>query len=255
MIKYMEITISNILAILTILTVCFIAYNVTGDVTISKYVTTIYMYIGLGLLLMAYIWTIVDKNPEIYEKYIRGNFVGTTIIFFASFFAILLIPTKHNIIKHAMWLIFMLITGFMVYPIYKKNVDNNKLRSILITLLTIIVVMTYVAYTTPEKIIESFRAPLMYGLCALIIAELIDLLFFTREGDFMTRFKIYSWAATIIFTLMLAVTTKDIWTKSKQIINKCNGETQMDCVDYPRDSLTGYLNIVNLFNGISGVSQ
>jgi FtsH-binding integral membrane protein len=141
----------------------------------------------------------------------------------------------------------------MTYLTYKNNMANNNMTTVLLSLLAIIGAMSYVAYSQPLDTFDSWKNPLAYSLCALITVEAIDLIFIQSPLENMSRrVKIYSWIGLIIFSLLMVVGTQKILKNADYVVQKCKNNSQLECVDYPKDSLQGMLNIVNLFNMTSG---
>jgi FtsH-binding integral membrane protein len=247
--------ISITLALVCLGIIYLIVMGIDSPITTKGYIINTYMYILLAIIIVGLTWAFLDNQGDIfYDDYVKH--IALIIVFLLSFITILLTPTDYYILNHTAWGLFVVSTGFMTYLTYKNNIANNNMTSVLISLLAIIASMSYIAYTQPLDSFKSWEKPMVYSLGALILVEMLDLLFmngYTKE--FAGRLKIYSWIGLIIFSYMMIIGTQRIIKNSELIVSGCKNKSQIECVDYPKYSLHTILNIVNLFNMVSGTHK
>jgi FtsH-binding integral membrane protein len=130
------------------------------------------------------------------------------------------------------------------------------MRTVLIELVSIIAVLSYLAYNSPLGVFQSWINPMMYVLSTLIVVELLELIFGDYRSDgFITRTKIYSWIGLLLFSGFLIYDTQKIIIDGNKIVDLCDSGDQMICSDYPAASLGIFLDIVNLFNNLSMINR
>ena len=243
--------ISILLALVCLGIIYLIVMGVDSPATPKGYIINTYMYILLAIVTVGLSWAFLDNWDEsFYDNHIKS--IALIVIFLLSFITIALTPTDYYLLNHTAWGLFVVSTGFMTYLTYKNNIANNNMTSVLISLLAIIASMSYIAYTQPLDSFKSWEKPMVYSLGALILVEVLDLLFMhDSTKEFAGRLKIYSWIGLVIFASLMIIGTQRLLKNSESVVIKCKDKSQLECVDYPKDSLQTILNIVNLFNMVS----
>jgi len=237
---------------LATLIIYIINSNIKEQLSERQYVLNTYLYILLAIIIIALSWSLLDKHPIDISNV--GSFVGLIILTFISLFAIFFIPKSNQILKNLVWTFFISLIGVMSYQAYQFGLENNTLYTTLIELLVIVGILSFIAYTQPIEIFNSWGKPLMWILTGLIIVEAIDLLFFNRQ-NLNNRSKIYSWIAVLLFSGFILYDTELIISNGKTITNMCPTKVQLDCADYPVSSLGVILDIVNMFMNISNLNR
>lgn len=224
-----------------------IVYNNNRTLNNTVYIQNTYLYVVLAIMLSALVIVLLEKI----------KFEPSNGLFLASFCIALIIicayafTSKESIVlRHIYYLLFAIAFGIMLYPQVMFAKDNNTLIEVIITVLAIVVGLTIVTNYVPIDTFDSWGPYLGVSLFALIIFELVDLLFNGVGVVESGRGKIYSIIAIILFSCFIMYDTKKIDQRAYSAIEcvKSNMGSLEGCTDYTLGSLSVYLDIVNLFS-------
>lgn len=245
-----------ILGLFSLGVIYFITSNIDKKLTESQYVLNTYMYILLGILLSSLTWKVLDDHINITNLSIPFRFFGVFILSLISLFVVMTTTNDVYIIKNIAWGVFVISIGIMTYITYKNNVHFGKMQNILLEFIGIVAVLSYIAYSMPVDTFKTIHVPLLYILLVLIIIEFVD--FFinnhTRES-YINMTRIYGWITVILFSGFILYDTQKILYDAKIHTTNCNTQNQLECVDYPVASLGIFLDIANLFTGLSAINR
>ena len=149
--------------------------------------------------------------------------------------------TTSKIIKHILWVSFVISMAVIMYPLYKKTILDNTFIKVLSTVFIITLILTLFVFFSKRETFSSWGGYLLYGLLALIIFQLMDIIFLDYSYK---KVKIYGMITVILFSGFILYDT-DVLLSKKNIINP----------DYPVESMNLFLDILNLFSGISNSSS
>ena len=218
---------------------------INNKLTCNKYILNTYLYIILSLVLVSISVLVVDKFQ--FVNHIRyGNYMTFFIFLFLTIGSLLLtmyIPSHNTIFKHVSWLSFVILIGLTLFPIYKLTQQSAVLSSTLITTLSIVVILSLVAFYKPELISLSWGPILLILLVSGIIFR-IGLMFLSNVKTYNKWSIILSYGFIVLFSFLLLYDTKKIQINSM----KCKNP------DYINESLGIFLDIINLFSNIGRVN-
>lgn len=246
-------------ALLALIVIGLISNNYTKILTQHLYVLNTYLYILLSIIIVATSWGFLESNPSIGEHIFSSGWhiIGLVILTFVFLICTTLTPAENVVVKHAAWAAFIITMGIMSYITYKDSVESGNINHVSLTLIILVGIMSWLAYSKPLDYFDSWQKPLMVILFGLIVVELGDLsLQVWRGGDvsnFVSRFRIYSWIAIILFSGFLLYDTQNIRKNAIEYVEKCRGLAQAGCVDYCNESLSMFLDILNLFTNLNNV--
>lgn len=238
--------------IATIGVIITLFFNINKKLDKNTFILNTYMYILLAILLCVILIIIMDK----YEFFHHINTISLLIVFVIAIiiiFALYYIGKEHYILRHILWLIFLVCISFILFPSYELAKNSDVLWKSLVTVIILVGIITYIASRYPRNYFNSWGIYLGMGLVALIIFELLDLLF---GGNSPSRLKIYGIIGVILFSGFILYDTDKIYQNADQTIQECQGiNNQLQCADYPGVSLNFFLDIVNLFTSGTMVYQ
>jgi FtsH-binding integral membrane protein len=152
--------------------------------------------------------------------------------------------------------LFIICIGLITYAQYKISEENGNLSKIFLSLVTIIGILSWISLTQPLDRFDSWFEPMMIILTSLIVIQLIDLAFFAEPGEkFLSRFNIYSWIGLILFSGFLLYDTQKLIKNGISVSAQCNQGKHLECVNYPVESLSMFMDIVNLFSSTSNIAN
>lgn len=204
--------------------------------TCDGYVTNVYLYVLLGLLIVAFSIVFISKR-----RYAITNVKKLIAFIIAMFamFSIFAIKPENILLNHAVWLVFVISMGVMMYSIWRYSEYRGILTSSMMSVAIIFGLLTTVSFIRPDLIKLSWGGGLTIALLAGILASLIPIFFETARTTGYQ--KALSAFFVFVFMMLIMYDTKFLIEKSKICIYP----------DYPQDSLGLFLDILNLFNNIT----
>ena len=228
-----------IIAILLFITVFFVyTRSFVNDVpSCDGYVTNVYLYVLLGLLIASFSVLFIAKR--------RFPITSTkTLLCFAismiSLFALFMTDPRNVILNHAVWLVFILSLSVSVYVIWRHSEYRGIFTSTVVITFLLVAGLTALAYLRPELINLSWGSTLTVALLAGILAWIIPMLF-SDIAEMTNYYKFLSGIFVFIFMMLILYDTKLLRVKAEHCI----------VPDYPTDSLGLFLDVINLFSNIT----
>lgn len=208
-----------------------------GKFTCANYISNTYLYIILGLLIVCGTVETLSANKV---EFLSGgmNFLVVLLVF-ATLIGVLTMHPRNMLVRHVLWLGFIILIGITIYPLVENMEARGTLSSALMTTLAITVGIALFSYAYPNKKISAGWGPyLLAALLVLIFLQLFNILFGTEEWSWI------SYIAVVLFCALLLYDTERLNT----IASACReGIKSNTPPDYLRDSLNIFLDIINLF--------
>ena len=228
-----------VLAVL-IVTVVFFVYtrSFVDDVpNCDGYVTNVYLYVLLGLLITAFSVLFIAKRkyPITSTKSLLAFAVGIMALF-----SMYIINPRNVLLNHAVWIVFLLAMSVSLYVIWRYSTYSGTLTSTLIIVFLLVAWLTSIAYIKPDLVQLSWGSTLIVALVAGILAWIVPM-FFGDTRNMTNYYKILSAVFVFIFMMLILYDTKLLRVKAQQ----CT------IPDYPTDSLGLFLDIINLFGNVT----
>ena len=225
----------NIILFIFLLVTIFLLYkNYQTPVDKKSYIINVYLYILASVLFISiasqYIASLHFVNTKNYYIFLLLYLV----LAFGSFFIMLQQNFYYNHLGYLLFLIAMsLIVGITI-----KNSEKIKKAAFITS--GIVILLTLIVFIAPENTLEIMRSwmpGLMSLLCALIIIEIIAIIFFPS----IQTFKYLSTIAIILFVFITLSDTSRIISEKNLL---CNTH---ECINYPQRTTTLILDYVNIF--------
>jgi len=222
-----------------------------GKFTCNKYILNTYLYILLSLVIISLENITLDNNNVSVDK-LFGPFrgwVGIILLLIISMGLIITLMTinpQNVVLKHSVWLVFILFLGVLVYPSYVKTIKENTVMATLFSTIAILVLFTIVAFLKPEWISLSWGPVLVFLLLAGMITELL-FRYFNKDKKTSGRSKGFAYFFIALFTIFILYDTKKIQVNAKS----CKEAT----VDYINESLAIVLDAINLFQNLAEIQK
>ena len=206
----------------------------------NRYILNTYLYIILTLNIIAL--------QVLLMKYNNINFNPNLLIVIAIFIvtigciiALHGISPMQMVLKHSVWILFILLMGLMFYPMYLiYSKQQGLIMSTILTTLILFFGLSLVAYLKPDLISLSWGPVLFVLLCSGIVMEIVMILLSKDYGskDYGSkRFKIMSYFFIGLFMMYILYDTKRLQINAKNCI----------VADYIIESLKLFLDIWNIF--------
>lgn len=248
----MQIDKLNLIIFLSLFVLLFLTYkNVSHQLTTKSYILTTYMYIMFALLIITLI-----NNSDVFK--LSSNMKMVALCFLSLILLIILriIPKKHQVLKHLVWLGLICSFGIMINPIYEIAKMQNVLYNVLFSVFVMFITTTFIAYKSPENYFNLLEPYLISGLIGLIIFRLTNIIFSDLSGKSFTNREWYiSFATIIIFNLFIMYDTRKILNDGIKFEKICVNKDNLECADYPEKSLSVILDLLNLFANTTSISN
>ena len=215
-----------------------------GKFTCNKYLLNTYLYIVLTFNILIIINLTLEYNnimlPLSFPLLIALLFINIGLIFLLHN-----IDSEKVVLKHFVWLLFVLIISLIVYPLYVTS-SKQVIISALFTTLFLTFVLSGIAYAKPEWISLSLGPILFFALLAIIVMELLLLFLFRNNlGEHSTLFRAISYIVIFIFMGFILYDTKRLQINAKKCVK----------ADYIKESLKLFLDILNIFVRLVGLNR
>lgn len=220
--------------------------NTHKQLTPNNYVVNSYLYIILAILLVSFLILIMKKynlGRHINSMAIFGVLILSIIVLFAMY----MIDVRQTVLRHILWVVFIVCIAIIIFPVALSAEGADVLWKSIITVIIVVLLLTYIASRFPRDAFNSWGTYLSVGLVALIIFGIID---FILPGHSSTRAKIFGILIILLFSAYVLYDTNIIYQHAQIASYVCGNTTnQLTCADYPGESLALFLDIINLFSG------
>ncbi len=204
-----------------------------GQFTCQHYILNTYLYVILALLLVGLTLILMDK---MHIRFLLHPLI-MLIISLGILFALLFLPSNYVILKHILWIAFVILLGSTFYFYYLVAPDT--FVSTLITTALLTIGLSILAFAKPEWISLNWGPILFWSLFAGIVLQLV-LIFIGSKQSWGFR-HLLSYGFIILFIFYLLYDTKRLQINALRCIK----------ADYITESLNLFLDIINLFSNIS----
>ena len=230
------------LAIMIVTTTFFVYMRSFKDdiPTCDGYITNVYLYVILGLLMTAFfVLFIAKRNYAITGTKSMLAFV----VAMTALFTLFSIEPQQALLNHLVWVVFIIAMSVSVYSVWRYTDYRGTLTSTLVITLLIVAGMTIIAHVKPEWINLGWGSGLTLALLAGILAWVVPM-FLGDIGNMSNYYKMLSGLFVFLFSILILYDTKLLRVKATRCI----------IPDYPTDSLGLFLDVINMFNNIGIMS-
>ena len=151
-----------------------------GKFTCNKYILNTYLYIILTFNLLIIINLTLEQNNVTIPLSIPLLFI-LFLVNVAVIFSLHNIDPEKVVLKHMVWMIFVVIMSLIVYPLYVTS-SKKVIMSALFTTLFLTFALSAVAYAKPEWISLSIGPILFFALLSVIVMELLLIYVFRNKS-------------------------------------------------------------------------
>ena len=205
----------------------------------DNYIISIYLYLILSwCILLTFIKVIDVKQINTLTIFLNSLYFFVYVIGLFAIMTLLRKISSNNLIgKHIIYTLYLFLLSILLHQLYVY--DKSLFSHVGFTTIAIIAGLSVVTHLYPDIVSDSWGPYLFIGLCALIIARIIDYFFIKSANNYI------SYIAIVLFSVYLMYDTKQIIKQSKQ----CNNP------DYINDSMKIFLDTLNLFSNIFSVKS
>jgi FtsH-binding integral membrane protein len=229
--------------------------------TCNNFVINVYLYLALSLTLVGvfiHLYNyLLNKNGnltkllpiELVFNQIKPYYILSVIF---SFVFIILISieniynTKGFTYHHITWVLFIACISLTLYPYFKSQELYMYVNNAIIMAIMIFIIMSSIVYLKPEFFEKTYSTAIVGLLVALLAVIIVELtMIFMGNYDYKT-YRIISYFVILLFSLFVSYDTTKMFEYAKNCINSPN---------YPKASVGFFLDLINLFVRLVGVSR
>lgn len=250
----MKLSNTSIIIGVSLLALIYMIYsNISKNLTTKSYILTTYMYVFSAFL---FIILLNERNllPELTHslKIIALCFLSIILIIVLNS-----ISQKNQVLKHVVWIGFVACIAMMSKPVVDLAIKQNILNKVLISVGSMFLVMSYLAYTKPLDYFNSWYPYLYTSLIGLIVAQLSNIIFsdLNKPSGFLSRDWYISVFAVLVFNGFLLYDTQKIIKDGVKLDYICQGKDNLTCASYPDKSMNIILDLLNLFTSTTNIMK
>lgn len=228
------------LGIIAILAITIMNYAIKGNkFTCQKYILNTYIYILLAFVIMALICFGLEYKKHNYL--VSGyQFLALFLISIGFLIASMSIDRTRLVLKHLVWLAFILCIGYIFYPMYVYAKTQKVLLESLLTAILLVIFLSIAVFVKPDIVSLSIGPVLFWLLVGGIILSLVNMFFMRRNPESQySYFRLLSYFFVGLFTVFILYDTKRLRINAQTCIEKIGA-------DYIKESLSLFLDILNL---------
>lgn len=210
-----------------------------------NYVLNSYLYLFLSLsILFTTILTLENINLDLNLVFASKFKYLFLILSILLIFSLLIVNPKYFVSKHILWVLFLLLTGLFIYPIYKER--RALFYQATLTTLILVASLSLLAFYKPDMIKDSWFMALFIGLIVLLISQLLERVLASYNIIHKNKYnKMLAYLSIGLFSLWTLFDTKEIIKNSENCINP----------DYINQSLDILINSLNIFTGVVKINE
>ena len=208
----------------------------------DNYILNTYLYFLLSWAIMLSTTKYIENKGIKLHQLFSGPF--TILLAIGSIgliIGLLFVPPQMFFMKHLLYIIWIVFSGIMLYPMYVNN--KSVFAHAGITTGALLLVLSLIAFMKPDIIKDSWGVYLFMALLGLLIGRVVEI--FTSIEHNSTYSKVLSYASIFIFSLYVMFDTKNIIVNADNCVNP----------DYINESVNLVLDSLNLFTNIYSVSS
>jgi len=214
--------------------------------TCNKYIFNTYLYILLSLIIVSLVVISLDyygDGIKMIQNFSQFNMILLFIVTIFLLISTMMISPNQILLKHSVWLLYIISMGLLLFPVYIFTRYNNTLISTLLTTLTVVIVLSIFAFYKPELISLQWGTILFMLLLSGIVLSIFNLIF-NKNDKYNLSFWL-SYGFIVLFSFFILYDTKKLQVNAKNCIQ----------ADYINESIGLFLDIINLFTNIAYVSR
>lgn len=193
------------------------------SLTLGTRLTLVYTVLAIAIM-----YTIVCSKISLTKNSLL-LFVVSILCIFSLHFSPNISHTNKTIYNHLVWLIFIYCIASSLQPIYNLNSGTFKTAFVTTIILTTLIVVASSFVTTN---IQGWKTYLFWTLLSLIIFRLFD-------TPTVGENKMYGKITVVLFTLFIIYDVQYL-----------NRHATSDVANLPRQSLSLFLDFINMFSGV-----
>ena len=220
-----------------------------GAPTCKNYLTNTYLYLAFALTLLGLVSGSLPKTGGI-GKTIEGGFFIWFLLLLGLVIWFAFIPAKNVFGTHLLWTALILLFSFLISPLIGLSTGDAIVQAIMITIF-IFFAMTIVAIAFEDKLqghLSQIGLILLITLISVIVFEVFAIFtgFYARNEKIR---RMISYFVILIFSGFLIYDTVSIRERATLCSEKSNPP------NYPKESFDLFLDIINIFVRMLGLSR
>lgn len=218
------------------------SFDGKGSPTCNRYVINTYLYLALSILFLG--WSMIA-----FPFSISGNLFYMLSFMMLSLLLVVYIATQNDYQttmeevwrSHLSWLAFIVLVSFATNKYFYDSIYSKHVSRVMMIVALIFTVMSSFVYLMPEffeKTYSEAMLGLLLGLMVILVLELLTVISFFFGHKKNTLFHYTSYAVILLFSFFISYDTSRMFSFAQSCQHMPN---------YPKASITFFLDIINLF--------
>lgn len=221
------------------------SFDAKGVPTCNNYVINTYLYLALSILFLGWA-TIVFPSSISDDKFYALLFMILSLVLVVYIALQNDYQTTMNEVwwSHLSWLAFIVLISFVMSTYLHHPFYSQHISSAIMMVALIFTVMSSFVYLMPGFFEQSYSQAilgLLIGLVVILVVELLTVISLFLGYKKNTIFHYTSYAVIFLFSFFVSYDTSRIFSFAKSCQNMPN---------YPKASITFFLDIMNLFQRV-----
>jgi len=214
----------------------------------KNYILNSYLYIFLAIaIIISTVFSMNNFNIDDVNLFTGSSKFLLILVSLILLVSVMTIKPNYFFTKHILYILWIILLGIFVYPIYRNNKYLFYTSSI--STLIIIFVLSILAFKYPNFIKESWNFYLFTLLLGLFVAVITENLLRNYNVVKTKKYnKLLSYGTIILFSFFMLYDTKMLIKNSKL----CGVSLEPD---YINQSIDIVLNSLNIFTGIVNIKE
>lgn len=214
----------------------------------KNYILNSYLYIFLAIaIIISTVFSMNNFNIDDVNLFTGSSKFLLILVSLILLVSVMTIKPNYFFTKHILYILWIILLGIFVYPIYRNNKYLFYTSSI--STLIIIFVLSILAFKYPNFIKESWNFYLFTLLLGLFVAVITENLLRNHNVVKTKKYnKLLSYGTIILFSFFMLYDTKMLIKNSKL----CGVSLEPD---YINQSIDIVLNSLNIFTGITNIKE
>ena len=214
----------------------------------ENYILNSYLYLFLSIaIIFSTVFSMNNLNVNINNLFAGSSRFLLFILSIILMVSLIMLTPKYFFTKHILWILWIILMGIFIYPLYKYK--RNLFYHCGIATLTIVTVLSLLAFSKPDLIKDSWGFNLFIILLGLVVARVVEQLLGNWKIIDQNKYnKMFSYISIVLFSFFILYDTKMI------IKNAGLCGTSLD-PDYINQSIDILLDSLNIFTNLANIKD
>lgn len=208
----------------------------------DNYILNTYLYFLLSWAIMISTTKYLeDKGMKLHQLFSGPFTILLVLSSLGLIIGLLFVPPQMFFTKHLLYLMWIVFSGIILYPMYVNN--KSLFAHAGITTACLLLILSIISFLKPNLISDSWGTYLFMSLLGLLIGRVVEM--FSGIKHDSTYSRVLSYLSILVFSMYVMLDTQNIIANAENCVNP----------DYINESVNLVLDSMNLFTNIYAVNS